>query len=191
MPLDIRARQEKDINNGPRALWQRAPATSVRCIDNSKTICFPSADMATAVAIAFLCLSHIGAFAFPAPQTDSPTGSSSKFQWQIYKSCDDGNRSAITNAWRDSVKFADALNSWKPKERYQPAMEMYMGDRCTFDEGEYNFTRQIQGESSGCPVKDGAAVLTSEHRHGETDPRTLRRGVGVRHREPLGLLQRR
>lgn len=102
--------------------------------------------MAKSLGIAFLSLLPIGAFAFPAPQTENTVGQAAKFQWQFYKSCSQENKDAIIKAWEDSKRFADALNSWKPKEDYQAAMEMWMGDRCTYsDLTGFNFPRQIQG----------------------------------------------
>ena len=78
----------------------------------------------------------------------SPLTLGSKFQWQIYKSCSDENRAAITEAWADSKEMSDALASYKLKADYQPAMDMYMGDRNTyqnyFRDPPWDFPAQIQ-----------------------------------------------
>jgi hypothetical protein len=107
--------------------------------------------MAKAVAIALFSVLHSGAFAFPSPQND-PQATSAKFQWQIYKSCDEGNKNTIFEAWEDSKKFADALAAWKPKADYQQAMDMYMGSRSTFEDfSGFDFPKQIQGQYSISP----------------------------------------
>ena len=50
----------------------------------------------------------------------------------------------MVEAWEESQRYADSLQSWIPKAQYQDAMEMYMGDRCTYEDlGGYNFKKQI------------------------------------------------
>lgn len=109
--------------------------------------------MAKAIAISILSLLSSGAVArpHPAPQ-DGTQATASKFQWQIWKACSKENKDMIDQAWGDSKKLADALKSWKPKADFQPAMEMWMGDRCTYQDTlpteppHYDFPRQIQGQ---------------------------------------------
>ena len=31
-------------------------------------------------------------------------------------------------AWRDALRYAQALASWQPNNSYQPAMDLYMGN---------------------------------------------------------------
>ena len=76
----------------------------------------------------------------------------SKFQWQIYKSCPDDHRRIINEAWADSKDLSDALASYKSKADFQPAIDMYMGDRSTYTnfliEPPYDFPTQIRSETS-------------------------------------------
>lgn len=102
--------------------------------------------MAKTAGITLLSLLNLGAFARPAPQTDNPVAQSAKFQWQFYKSCTQEHKDAIVKAWEDSKRFSDALNSWKPKGDYQATMNMYMGDRSTYEDlTGFNYPKQIQG----------------------------------------------
>ena len=82
----------------------------------------------------------------------SPATLSSKFQWQIYKSCPDANRAAINQAWADSKEMSDALASYKLKADFQPAMDMYMGDRSTYQnylrDPPWDFPLQISSGSN-------------------------------------------
>ncbi|KAL9038795.1 MAG: hypothetical protein Q9214_005139, partial [Letrouitia sp. 1 TL-2023] len=77
-----------------------------------------------------------------------PAELSSKFQWQIYKACPDDQRKRVTEAWADSKELSDALASYKLKEDFQPAMDMYMGDRSTysnyFRDPPWDFPLQIR-----------------------------------------------
>lgn len=99
--------------------------------------------MARTATVALLSLLNIGTFAIPSPQQ---VPQSSTFQWQIYKSCSQENKDAIFRAWEDSKRFADALNSWKPKEAFQPAMDMWMGSRSTYSNlMGFDFPAQISG----------------------------------------------
>lgn len=89
--------------------------------------------------------------------TYTPTASiqseplTSKFQWQIYKSCSADHKKAINLAWAESKNLSDALASYKFKSDFQPAMGMYMGDRSTysnyFRDPPYDFPHQINGKS--------------------------------------------
>ena len=81
----------------------------------------------------------------------SPAILSSKFQWQIIKSCPDANRPAINQAWADSKQLSDALASYRLKADFQPAMDMYMGDRNTYQnylrDPPWDFPLQISSGS--------------------------------------------
>jgi hypothetical protein len=68
------------------------------------------------------------------------------FQWQIWKKCSADNKNTIFQAWKDSKRLSDALRSWKPNEAYQPAMDMYMGKRTTYEDVNYNFPLHIESE---------------------------------------------
>lgn len=80
-----------------------------------------------------------------------PTVLSDKFQWQIYKSCPDDQRKRVTEAWADSKELSDALAAYKLKADFQPAMDMYMGDRSTYTnwltDPPWDFPKQIQSQS--------------------------------------------
>ena len=87
--------------------------------------------------------------------TYSPTAAiggvslSSKFQWQIYKSCPNANRAAINTAWADSKQLSDAWASYVPHGAYQDTVDMYMGTRSTYSSiGNlgFDFPKQISGE---------------------------------------------
>ena len=74
-----------------------------------------------------------------------------KFQWQIYKSCPDDQRKRVIEAWADSKELSDALASYRLKGDFQPAMDMYMGDRSTYDnyfrDPPWDFPLQIRSKS--------------------------------------------
>ena len=101
----------------------------------------------------------------------SPTASiapltlSSKFQWQIYKSCPDESRAAITQAWADSKEMSDALASYKLKADYQPAMDMYMVTRSTyqkyFRDPPWDFPAQISSMSRARTPRDWQLTCSS------------------------------
>lgn len=88
-----------------------------------------------------------------------------KFQWQIFKSCPDNQRNRVSEAWADSKELSDALASYKFKSDYQPAMDMYMGDRSTFTDYRFDppwdFPYQIS--STSAPIH-GALFYSSRDR---------------------------
>lgn len=99
----------------------------------------------------------------PLGASDVPTtNSNGKFQWQVYGKCDDASKDAITQAWEDSRQFTDAFSKWKPKGDCQPAVDMYMGTRSTYEDLlGYNFPKQIQGESISLATQCTIFVLTA------------------------------
>ena len=89
------------------------------------------------------------------PPTYSPTAAiggvslSSKFQWQIYKSCPNADRTTINTAWADSKRLSDAWASYVPQGAYQDTVNMYMGTRSTcssIGNPGFDFPKQISGK---------------------------------------------
>ena len=129
----------------------------------------------------------------------SPTASltaatlSSKFQWQIYKSCPDDQRQAVTQAWADTKELSDALASYKSKADFQPAMDMYMGDRSTYQnylrDPPWDFPLQISSMSN-LKASINHSVTDLPYRDNQQASRIVRRQVRDWERQSLGLLQR-
>ena len=116
---------------------------------------------------------------------------------QIWRACPDESRQAIQQAWEDSKRYGEAMAKWVPKGDYQPAMDMYMGDRSTFQsigDPAFDFPKQIQGAQM-IPIHKKRESLRRDayilpDRYDATIQRSLRWKVRIRPCVSLGLLQR-